>query len=246
MLLATVRFERGHHRSAALGLAAAVALKSFPILLLPVFLSRLPRWRERLGFSALVALPTGLLLAPFFVQDWRAVFAEVFGYAGVFSHGLAVIVRFAASTAIDTTALRLLIPAIFLVGYTVLAHRLVRIPGPLVCDIALVFTCFYALYAGISAQYLLWALPFLALLDKGALTASTAFGVVAVLSEYGPEHFAPLQAVPGVVVLVAWASTTLLWWYVNARWLITNARARAATSPTSRSSTHARRNAKRT
>ena len=66
VLLAVVDFEAGRRDVSALALAAAVALKSFPVLLLPVFLltpGMTPRARAR--FTALVVLPVALLLVPY-------------------------------------------------------------------------------------------------------------------------------------------------------------------------------------
>ena len=87
VLLAVRASERGRQDRAALVLAAGIALKSFPVLAVPVLLLRVTGAAARVRFLALALLPVALLLAPFLVHDARAVVRELFGYGGVADFG---------------------------------------------------------------------------------------------------------------------------------------------------------------
>ncbi len=65
-------------------LGAAIALKWFPVMLLPVLLLSARSHRARLAILVLSILPAGIALLPYLDGDPGAVLKQVFGYAGVF------------------------------------------------------------------------------------------------------------------------------------------------------------------
>src|SRR6185503_20024813 len=68
----------------ALALAAGIALKSFPVLVLPFVLLFVPGGaRARVRYGLLATVPVALLLLPFAVADRAALMRELFAYGGV-------------------------------------------------------------------------------------------------------------------------------------------------------------------
>lgn len=65
LLLAVDLAETGRARLAALALGASIAAKYLPVLLVPVFVARAPRWREAATQAALVAVPGLVLVVPY-------------------------------------------------------------------------------------------------------------------------------------------------------------------------------------
>jgi hypothetical protein len=205
--LALYCFDRKtSYRLAALCLLVAVALKGFPVLLLPFFLFRLENWRQRLIFTGIVLLPVGLILLPFLVADFPAVGRELFGYSGYPDHGWVALAwggykLISPESSLGTT-LQLLITVskgLFLFGYAGLLYLGYR--GGLarfspVFQIALVFATFYALYGGLSSQYLLWLLPFLLLLNPKYAIIYSLLAVAALLAFYNYQWPVIIYRVP--------------------------------------------------
>jgi uncharacterized membrane protein len=172
VMVAVFAFEAGRRDASAFALAAAIALKSFPVLLLPVFLL-MPEMsvRARMRFAALALLPLALLLAPYALADFGALRRELFGYGGIadlgwigFWRGLrllhtGVLVRSEApywgALVAVSKILTLLAEAALLVA---MATRRVRWPLAQACLAALL--AFLVFYGSVSAQYLLWVVPF--------------------------------------------------------------------------------------
>jgi hypothetical protein len=192
------RFDRS-----ALALAAGIALKSSPVLLLPFWLLAVEGGRARFRFLALATLPVALLLAPFAVDDAAALGRELFGYGGVADFGWIGLVRavrwlftghLARSEAPHWAAHAFAAKAAFLAGFACLiglvATRRVRF-APEAAALA-VFLAFLTLYGLLSAQYLLWVVPF------GLLVPDRYAGLHAAVSATALLGFYPFLA-PGVL-----------------------------------------------
>jgi hypothetical protein len=171
VLLAVRATERGRHDAAALALAAGIAVKSFPVLAVPVLLLRVTGAAARVRFLALATLPVAVLLVPYLAHDASAVARELIGYGGVADFGWIGVwrgVRWMIEGTLGRGEARYwgaLIPAakvLFLAAYVaVLAHRRAR--GDHVLTMLAVFVAFQAFYGALSAQYLLWVVPLAAL-----------------------------------------------------------------------------------
>lgn len=217
------RFDR-----AALSLAAAIGLKSFPILLLPAFLLHTPG-RARVRWAALATVPVALSLVPFAWHDAGAVRRELFGYGGVADFGWIAMVRafrflstgaLARAEAAHWTGFVLAAKAAFGIAYAALLLRWWRAPRPpdLVAMCLGVLLGFLTLYGALSAQYLLWVVPLGVLVFSRAFAAYSVVTTLALLGFY--LFLAP--AVLGLAVPRAFAGTT---WAlgVTAQWLATAA-----------------------
>ena len=205
LLLAVRAFEGGRRDAAALALAGGIALKSFPVLALPLFLWRAPGAPARARFAALALLPVAVLLLPYAAHDARAMARELFGYGGVADFGWIGVWR-GARWMIDGTLGRgearhwgPLIPAakvLFLAAYAALLARMAK--RDLAAAVLAVLLAFEVFYGALSAQYLLWVVPLAALRPGRWLAAYTAAATVGLLGFY-------LFLAPGVLVAEALA-----------------------------------------
>jgi hypothetical protein len=198
LLLSIVAFEAGHGDASALALAAAIAVKPVPVLLLPVFLLT-PGMTlgARVRFALLATVPVGLLLVPYALANLGALRRELFGYGGVadlgwigFWRGLrwlhsGVLMRSEAphwgGLVTVSKVLTLLAEATLLAA---IAWRRVRWPLSEACLAGLL--AFLVFYGSLSAQYLLWVVPFgVWLADRFA----AVHGIVSTLALVGLYSF---------------------------------------------------------
>jgi len=214
-----------HWRRAAGALSIGIALKSFPVLLLPVF-ARLQRpLSQQIRFSLYVILPVLLLLLPFLIFDAAAVIRELFGYRGHALLGVMVPVRtmYVPLTGerfpVDTTLQVISLSAygfLGLYGWAVWYMSRVRITLPMQATI--IFLLFYVVYAGISPQYLLWVLPFMIMATADQRWYVILYTVVSTLALLGLYLYAAadmfpftLDTLPGFTRF-AYGLFGSLWW----------------------------------
>lgn len=216
VLLALRLHGQGRRDASALALAAAIALKSFPILLLPLFLAQVGGVRAAARYTLLALGPVAALLAPYALADAPALARELLGYGGVADFGWIALVRgldWLRSGTLARSEARhwpLLVPAAklaFLAGYGVLLALLwrERPRRPLPQSALAVFLCFLVLYGALSAQYLLWVVPLAALAADIFLVAYSTAASLALIGFYAFLQPAVLQGDPP---LVAYAPAT--------------------------------------
>jgi Gpi18-like mannosyltransferase len=243
VLLAVHWLETERASCSALALAFAIALKSFPVLLLPFFLLSVPGLRARLRFLALATVPVVALLAPFAVANAPALRRELLGYGGVADFGWIGLVRavgwlltgvLARSEASHWPTLVPVAKAGFLVAFALLlvlaAAR--RLRFSLDAAALAVFLAFLAFYGAVSAQYLLWVVPFGVLVPDRYAALHAAASTVALLGFYAflapGVLFDAAGPAPGAGVL--WAVGTGAVLAASVAWLaVTVARGRRAT-----------------
>jgi hypothetical protein len=225
---------------AALCLAAAIGLKSFPVLLLPAFLLHAPP-RARLRFAALATVPVAVSLLPFAWHDAGAVARELFGYGGVADFGWIAIVRamrYLASGALARAEAARWAPWVlaaklaFVAAYAALLAwwwRARERPSPSAMCLA-VLLGFLTLYGALSAQYLLWVVPL------GALALSRSFAVYSAVSTLALCAFYVFLAsgvlgvaAPRDLAGAAWAVGVAAQWLATAAWWRASLRAQVVT-----------------
>ena len=237
VLLAVSWWVDGRRAWSALALSAAVAVKSFPVLLLPVFLAQPGQsTRRRARFAALVLGPVLLILLPYAAADPGALRRELFAYGGVADFGWIALsrgARWLATGALPRGEAAFwgtqvaAAKALFLAAYGALVIALLR--GRLGADLPraclAVLLAFLAFYGALSAQYLLWAVPLGALLGGRAFAAWSAAATVALLGFYaflapgvlwpasgagGGAHLFGLVWLAGVAAVMATSAAWLL------------------------------------
>jgi hypothetical protein len=219
--------------ASALWLAAAIGLKSFPVLLLPAFLLALPGARARVRFAALATLPVALALLPFAIADAGALRRELLGYGGVVDFGWIAVVRglrllstgvLLRGEAVHWAAWVTAAKVVFLSVYGALLAwwwRRGRAPS-LAAACLLVLLAFLVLYGALSAQYLLWVVPLGVLLPSRAFVAYGAVSAAALVAFY--VFLAPGVLLPAGVVVdrsaagAVWALGVAAQWIATAAW----------------------------
>ena len=240
VLLAVYWLEAERPDRSALALAFAIALKSFPVLLLPFFLLSIQGSRARLRFLALATLPVVALLAPFAVADAPALRRELLGYGGVADFGWIGFVRavgwlqsgvLARSEAVHWPILVPLAKTGFLLAFALLLALVGARRLRLALDTAAlaVFLAFLAFYGAVSAQYLLWVVPFGMLVPDRHAALHAAASTIALLGFYAflapGVLFDAASPAPGAGVL--WAVGTGAVLAASVAWLaVTVARGR--------------------
>ena len=194
-VLLSLRFQQsGRLDASALSLSAAIATKSFPVLLLPFMILSLGAARA-VRYVLLAVVPVALILLPYAVADPTALARELLGYGGVADFGWIGAWRgfrwlgtgaLARSEASHWPASVAAAKVAFLAFYAAMlwaaATRRLRWSG---LHAALgVFLAFLAFYGAISAQYLVWPVPFGALLPGAVFAAYSAAATAALVGFY--------------------------------------------------------------
>jgi 4-amino-4-deoxy-L-arabinose transferase-like glycosyltransferase len=169
--------ERGYPRAGLL-LGIGIAVRSFPLLLLPVFLVLLPfgagaaAWRRRAIFTGLALLPAVLVSIPALLLDAPAYLRETLVYHGFIDQGWMAIRRAwgvvsgtSGAEAVPPPATLALLDAskwLFLALYGGLIAWLARQRRAvsLAAGCLLAWLLFLIAYGGVSTHYLVWVVPF--------------------------------------------------------------------------------------
>jgi hypothetical protein len=226
---------RGRPDLSALALAAGIAVKPFPVLVLPFALLFLEGRRARIRYAVLATAPVALLLAPFAVADLSALVRELFAYGGVPDFGwigatravrAVATGRLARASAEQWAPLVTLSKGLFLGAAAALwsATAMGRLRWGLEASALGVLLAFQAFYGALSAQYLLWPVPLALLLGERLAAAHAAVATVALVGFYSflaPGVLTPAEA-PGPSPAVAqglWMAATVGLWVLTVAWL---------------------------
>jgi hypothetical protein len=179
----------------ALLLGLAIALRTYPVLLLPVFLTLFTRSASEIAvFICVAALPAGLSSLPYLMFARETFLREVLGYNGVTDFGWLSVLRgpahllrgldFGADQTLLARTKQLFLGAAFL---ACLAFPFFR-RSSFARATLIAPLLFYAFYGGVSAQYLVWILPFAACSRDRFLLPFTAAATVAMITFYSIYH----------------------------------------------------------
>jgi hypothetical protein len=235
-VLLSLRFlQAGRLDSSALSLSAAIATKSVPVLLLPFMILSLGAARA-VRFVFLAIVPVLALLLPYALADPAALARELLGYGGIADFGWIGVwrgLRWLTSGALfrseaahwpaSIPAAKALFFVVYLAGLWAMATRKLRWTPPQAT--LAVFLAFLTFYGAISAQYLLWPVPF------GALLPSLWFGIYTAAATAALAGFYLFLA-PGVLTAggtaplgphgagVVWACCAAAVLLAGAAWLV--------------------------
>ncbi len=233
-LLAIYKLEHSGYLLSAVALSLGVAFKSYPVLLLPVGLTRLKSFQMRIVFAVIAILPVILLLLPFCLHAPIAVLKELVLYKGAALLGMLVPMRVAYGLLTHNhfpVTLTLEIIAIsrwlFLIGYaSFIVWQIGRPRFSLITACTITLLLFYFLYAGIAPQYLVWVLPFLLVMSVESILPAWLYTLMGAMALYGfyayavPETFCFLPQVSAGVSRVIYGLSGTLWWIFLAILLI--------------------------
>lgn len=209
---------------AALCFAGAVALKTWPLALLPVFLAGLETARTRWRFALAALGAPLLLLAPWLWTDGAAAVASHLAYSGANALGLSAALKAAffvagapAAWILADRCYRALALALLASAFVcaLLGRRRLSLPRSL----PFAALTMVLLAPGLSPQYLLWA-PALALAVSPALAWRLSLAALPLAALFyalfmpgvlaGAAAWAPPQ--PGTALILGFAAANLAWW----------------------------------
>lgn len=226
--------EGGCPDRSALALAAAIAVKPFPVLVLPFALLFVHGRGLRIRYAVLATAPVALLLVPFAVADPGALVRELFGYGGVPDFGWIGAARAIRATVTGHLAragaeqwapLVTLSKGLFVGAAAALwaAVATGRLRWRLETSALGVLLAFQVFYGALSAQYLLWPAPLALLLWERMALVHAAVATVALAGFYlflAPGVLVPAEtALSPTVAQRAWMMGTAALWMVTAGWL---------------------------
>jgi hypothetical protein len=217
VLLALSALAHGRRDASALALSAAIATKSFPVLLLPLLAAHgRADLRSTLRYVFLATAPGALLLVPFALADLSSLLRELLAYSGIADFGWTGLLRGcewlltgvlprseARFWPAASFASKLLFLGAWLALLAALRSGRLRLSAER-ASLAVVLA-FLSLYGLQSAQYLLWAVP-LAALRPGraflAYSAAVTSGLIGFYLFLAPGVLWPRALVPA---LLPWA-----------------------------------------
>jgi uncharacterized membrane protein len=229
--------ERGRLDRSALAFAAGIALKSFPVLVLPFALIFVPAGgRARIRYALLATVPVALLLLPFLLADRAALMRELFAYGGVPDFGWIGAMRavravtrgqLARASAEQWSPLVTASKALFLAAAAALWVAVARgwIRWRAEASALGVLLAFQVVYGALSAQYLLWPVPLAVLLGERFLTVHAGVATLALVGFYfflAPGVLTPADT-PLLGAAVAerfWMVGTAALWLICAAWAV--------------------------
>lgn len=183
------------YKLAALSLGLAIGFRGFAVLFLPFFLMTANLdWRKKLYFVLISGLPSVITLIPFLLVDYQAVLRDTFMYSGVIDFGWIAMAR--AFWFINTgnyylpgtlgNELLTVSKFAFLILYVLLIiyyyFRVIR--KNLLWGFVTTVLLFFTIYGGISAQYLVWLVPFVTLFDNHWVKVYSIFATLALIFFY--------------------------------------------------------------
>jgi hypothetical protein len=205
----------------ALSLGVSVALKGFPLLLLPAFLLGLATWSQAVAFAVVVGSVLLIISLPYLAQSGDRIARILLFYNSTADHSYSYVLSIpqAAAGAEVNPALTMLrqasrlLEAGVVLGLAVLGalrHWLLEY------RLAAAILAIYAIAPGLASQQMLWVIPFLILTrHAGAYWIYTLISTAALVLFYG-QYF-PLvlglsAAWTGDQLLPVRGAIELIWW----------------------------------
>jgi hypothetical protein len=182
--------------SSALLLGLAIAMRSFPVLLLPVYLAICCRsgaaWRRAAVYTLLASAASVTSIAPYLVLDRAPFLREVLSYSGAGDFGWLAALRWAAVLrGGELAAAYTMLPAtkpLFLAAYALALAAFFARGNAAARGLLLAPLLFYAVYGGVASQYLVWVVPVATYLGDAFLVPYTVAATSALVPFYWRNH----------------------------------------------------------
>lgn len=181
----------------------SVILKTYTVLLIPIFIQTVTNIKKKVLFIILAILPLSLLLLNSSLTEFEAVKRNLFSYSGAADYGwlgsmkaLSAIIH---STPINVPPINSSLPFLlnlskyfFIVSYAILFCYFVTRTTKLILQIILVFLLFYITVGGVGTQYFLWIIPFLLLYKPKETIGYTVISFLSILSYVAVQFYSPV------------------------------------------------------
>jgi hypothetical protein len=179
--------------SSALLLGLTIAMRSFPVLLLPFYLLVCARTLKRAAVYTLLASAASITsIAPYLLYDRGAFLREVLAYSGAGDFGWVAALRWTAFLhGREFPAAYTMLPAtkpLFLSAYAIALAVFLARGGDPRRGLLLAPLLFYTVYGGVASQYLVWVVPIAAYLGERFLWPYTVAATTALVPFYWQNH----------------------------------------------------------
>ena len=208
-------------------LSIAIALKSFPVLLILPMITLIPRLQDRIRFLIYATIPVGIILIPFLIISYQSVISELIQYKGVALLGIMVPIRtiyvslIGTSFPVDTTQTIMRISSIiYIIVYTLYNKSSYHKNISITTKIMIILGLFYTIHAGISPQYSYWIIPVL-LMSHLSYRTKLLYSICTMGALLGfylyavPEIFPITLNIPLPLTQIAYGLFGTLWWGFN-------------------------------
>lgn len=185
-------------------LGISVWLKTFTIILIPLYFKLLASAKEKIILIVICFLPLVLIMAPHLLSDFQSVNKTYLSYLGAADYGWIAIIKIVSAlisgSSINFTPVNSHLPLLltlskylFLIIYSgMMIILLYRKKVNLLGWINLVFLSFYIFYGGIGTNFLYWILPFLALYNFRKTVYYTFFATAAAIFYILSQFYEPV------------------------------------------------------
>lgn len=220
----------------ALLLSLAISFKIWPILLLPLFALKVQgNLIKKITFAMGTTIVAFLPLLPYLISKPWIVAKKVFFYFGTADFGLPVFFEFFTKNAIVpfSTIVALLEAKNLLIGRLILfasvAITLIisyKKRFPFFKVATLIFLTIYVFSIRISAQYLLWIIPFALLTRDKMIHIYSISAALALLANYQGHHSRAIELISRInfttlpTVHLPFGVTIFLWWTICVIWFL--------------------------
>ncbi|MGA2091278.1 MAG: hypothetical protein ABSH12_07465 [Endomicrobiales bacterium] len=214
-------------------LGFAIALKDYPVLLLPFFFVLALKRREQWKALMLMVAPALFISLPFVLADPRNFLEALFLYSGSTDFGMGGVIRLVsrsvAGAGYDASAelprqFLAIMKLVYILLWGWLVVRFYRKTDNILFYTVAVFLGFLVIYPGVSAQYLFWIIPFLLLIEDTPLWRYSLLSALAMMLFYCAYFPRILFGRLPLDNLANWLPQLSLWMYllVNAALWIQN------------------------
>jgi hypothetical protein len=189
-VLLAVRFSIDRHLArSALSLSVSIALKGFPVLLLPAFLIGLATWGQMMIYTILAVSILGLMVLPYLSTNSKRLIGIVLGYNSTSDHSYGYVLGHL--TANGTPAPNQLLNDLRLNSRWLQASALAFTTlwgfwrkWPIEQRVTLVLLVIYVVSPGLASQQMLWILPFLILTRHRSIWVYSVISFLALVLFY--------------------------------------------------------------
>jgi hypothetical protein len=214
-------------------LSLSIMMKTYTILLLPVFLWKLKTWSKRFKFGLAAGLPFLVIMLPVLIREFEPTKGTYLSYAGTSDYGWLAIVKSLFALGYGTSinlspfsqwedSLLDISKYMFLAVYVWLLWILWKRKYRLPVGIILIFLLFYIIMGGVATQYLSWVIPFLLIMGTKEIVAYTILSTVAMVTYLLGQFYEPvlkhydffLFQSPGLFNAFYLISLLVFWFYI--------------------------------
>jgi len=184
-------------------LSLSICLKTYPIIMVPLFLSKINRLKGKIIFTfSSLALFVFITIHPL-LTDFKNIQETYLGYKGAADFGwlgsIKTISALISGTSINFTPINNNLSFFldiskycFIIFYLILLQKNIKVKKNLLHMIVQTFLLFYIIIGGVGVQYFFWIIPFLLIYDKKQIKIYSVLSSLAMIGYVGVQFYYPI------------------------------------------------------